>query len=233
MRARIVNSGLRMAKGRRALLHCLSCILVFSLITGCTAASAIGYKFAGPPAVPARYVPPKEPMLVLVENYRATGGGSTDAEMLARHLVEELKEHKVAPLVPLDALYALRTERADGYRKMSMSAVGRETGAKQVLYVDVQQSSIGAPPGSDLLKGRVAVQVRVVDVATGATRWPTEAAEGIPLAYETPLPRADVNTSEAMVRQHMHEQMALRIGRLFYKWKPTDSSETLDMGEAR
>jgi hypothetical protein len=36
-----------------------------------------------------------------------------------------------------------------------------------------------------------------------------------------------------MVRQHMHEQMAIRIGRLFYKWKPTDSSETLDMGEAR
>jgi hypothetical protein len=25
----------------------------------------------------------------------------------------------------------------------------------------------------------------------------------------------------------------VRIGRLFYKWKPTDTSETLDMGEAR
>jgi hypothetical protein len=116
---------------------------------------------------------------------------------------------------------------------MSMAAIGRETGAKQVLYVDAQQSNIGAPPGSDLLKGRIAVQIRVVDVDTGVTRWPTEDTEGVPLAYETPLPRADVTTTEAMVRQHMHEEMAVRIGRLFYKWKPLYSSESLDMGEAR
>ena len=234
---RLKDEGGRMKSDRatRRVHLCSSFILLTSslLLAGCTAASAIQYKIAGPPAVPARYVPAQEPMLVLVENYRATGGGSADAEMLARHVVAELKAHRVAPLVPLDALYALRTEKGDGYRKMSMASVGRETGAKQVLYVDVQQSSIGAPPGSDLLKGRVAVQVRVVDVATGATRWPTEAAEGIPMAYETPLPRADVNTTESMVRQHMHEQMAIRIGRLFYKWKPTDTSETLDMGEAR
>ena len=203
-------------------------------LTGClVAASALHYKIVGPPPVPARYVPQQEPMLVLVENYRASGGGSADGEMLARHLMTELQEHKVAPLIPLDALYALRTEKAADYRKMSMAAVGRETGAKQVLYVDLQQSSIGAPPGSDLLKGRVAVQVRIVDVETGITRWPTEDTEGVPLAYETPLPRADVTTTEPMVRQYMHEQMAIRIGRLFYKWKPKDTSETLDMGEAR
>ena len=203
-------------------------------LTGClVAASALHYKIVGPPPVPARYVPAHEPMLVLVENYRASGGASSDAEMLARHLVAELKTHNVVPLVPLDNLYALRTEKGVAYRKMSMAAVGRETGAKQVLYVDVQQSSIGAPPGSDLLKGRVAVQVRIVDVETGTTRWPTEDTEGVPMAYETPLPRADVTTTEPMVRQYMHEQMAIRIGRLFYKWKPKDTSETLDMGEAR
>lgn len=202
------------------------------LFSGCTVASALQYKIAGPPAVEARYVPAKEPMLVLVENYRSSGGPHSDAEMLARHLAMELSEHKVAPLVPQDKLYALRTNRSDAYRKMSMAAIGRETGAKQVLYVDVQQSSIGAPPGSELLKGRIAVQVRVIDVETGATLWPTGAIEGIPLAYETPLPRADVNTTEPMVRQRMHSAMALRIGRLFYKWKPIDTSEQLDMGEA-
>ena len=237
IQARIEDSGWRIAQSRRtlrAILYRLSSILVFSSLMGCVAASALHYKIVGPPAVPARYVPEKEPMLVLVENYRASGGGGiSDAEMLARHLMAELKEHEVAPLIPLDTLYALRTDKADAYRKMSMAAVGRETGAKQVLYIDVQQSSIGAPPGSDLLKGRVAVQVRIVDVESGITRWPTEATEGIPLAYETPLPRADVTTTEPMVRQHMHQEMAIRIARLFYKWKPLDSSETLDMGEAR
>ncbi|HEV2292770.1 MAG TPA: hypothetical protein VGR35_02880 [Tepidisphaeraceae bacterium] len=203
------------------------------MLAGCTVASALQYKFAGPPAVEARYVPAKEPMLVLVENYRSSSGAYSDAEMLARHLMLELKEHDVAPLVPLEKLYALRTGTGEAYRKMSMAAIGRETGAKQVLYVDVQQSAIGAPPGSDLLKGRIAVQVRIVDVATGATRWPAGATEGIPLAYETPLPRADVNTTEPMVRQRMHAAMAVRIARLFYKWKPVDTTEQLDMGEAR
>jgi hypothetical protein len=214
--------------------HVSAFILLTSCLslTGClVAASAIHHKLVGPPPVPAQYVPQQEPMLVLVENYRASG--NADGEMLARHLMSELEEHKVAPLVPLDALYALRTDKGDAYRKMSMAAIGRETGAKQVLYVDVQQSNIGAPPGSDLLKGRIAVQIRVVDVDTGVTRWPTEDTEGVPLAYETPLPRADVTTTEAMVRQHMHEEMAVRIGRLFYKWKPLYSSESLDMGEAR
>ncbi len=206
--------------------------LISSLLTGCTVASALQYKIAGPPAIEAQYVPAEEPMLVLVENYRSSAGGYSDAEMLARHLALELKEHDVAPLVPMDTLYALRTNQGEAYRKMSIAAVGRETGAKQVLYVDVQQSSIGAPPGSELLKGRIAVQVRIVDVETGATRWPAGATEGIPLAYETPLPRADVNTTEPMVRQHMHSAMAVRIGRLFHKWKPIDTSEQLDMGEA-
>lgn len=214
------------------LLLCSSFIFVTSslLLCGCVAASAIQQKITGPPAVDAQYVPAKEPMLVLVENYRSPTAYS-DAEMLARYLMDDLSKHKVAPLVPMQTLYALRTNKGDDFRKMSMAAVGREAGAKQVLYVDVQQCGIGAPPGSELLKGRIAVQVRVVDVDTGATRWPPNATEGIPLSYETPLPRADVNTSEAMVRQHMHEAMASRIARLFYKWKPDDFTEELDMGQ--
>ena len=224
-------SEIREAARRRVVLSCI--VLSSSLLaSGCTAASALQYKLAGPPAVEPQYVPAKESMLVLVENYRASAAGQSDAEVLARHLVRELKTHDVAPLVPLDALYALQTNEGAAFRKMSMAAVGRKLGAKQVLYVDVQQSSIGAAPGSELLKGRIGVQVRVVDVGTGATRWPTEATEGIPLAYETPLPRADVNTTEAMVRQRMNAVMARNIARLFYKWKPQDTTEGLDMGEA-
>ena len=36
----------------------------------------------------------------------------------------------------------------------------------------------------------------------------------------------------AMVRERMTNGMAIRIARPFYKWKPLDSSEELDMGEA-
>jgi hypothetical protein len=218
---------------RSALTTRNAALLLLLFLAGCKAAAVLHYKIVGPPDVEAQYVPKQEPMLVLVENYKASGSASSDAEMLTRHLMMELAEHKVAPLVPAETLYALKTNKADGYRKMSIAAVGRETGAKQVLYVDVKSSGIGSPPGSELMKGRMDVQLRIVDVDSGATRWPTGAAEGVPMGYETPLPRADENTTEAMVRQRMCAAMALRIGRLFYKWKPVDTSETLDMGEAR
>jgi hypothetical protein len=170
---------------------------------------------------------------VLVETYRGSAAGYSESETLSRYLMAELAEHDVAPLVPIEKLYALRTNKPDAYRTMSMAAIGREVGAKQVLYVDLEQSAIGAPPGSELIKGRVAVQVRVVDVETGDTRWPTEATEGIPLGYETPLPRANENATEAIVRAKMHSAMADRIAKLFYKWKPETNQDTLDMGESR
>jgi hypothetical protein len=233
MKERIENRGCGIDKGQRlarAILYPLSSILLCTALVGCNIANAVAYKVSGPPAVEAKYVPAQEPMLVLVENYRTTGAYS-DSEVLARHLMLEFTEHKIAPLVPLEDLYTLKTNKGDAYRKMSIASVGRETGAKQVLYVDVKDSSIGATSGSELMKGRINVQVRIVDVDSGATRWPTEAAEGIPMGYETPLPRADENTTEAIIRNRMYANMANRIGRLFYKWKPDETGEELDMGQ--
>jgi len=216
----------------RTLFCLLTVALALPSLAGCNVGGAIGYKLFGPPAVEAQYVPPQEPMLVLVENYRGSAVRTADAETLGRYLMVELENHKVAPLIPVDKVYELRTSNPAAFKKMSMAALGREVGAKQVLYVDLQDCTIGAPPGSELLKGRVAVQVRVVDVETGATRWPAEATDGIPMAYETPLPRADENATEAIVRARMHFGMAERIAKLFYKWKPVDTTETLDMGES-
>jgi hypothetical protein len=233
MKERIENRGCGIDKGQRlarAILYPLSSILLCTALVGCNIANAVAYKVSGPPAVEAKYVPAQEPMLVLVENYRTTGAYS-DSEVLARHLMLEFTEHKIAPLVPLEDLYTLKTNKGDAYHKMSIASVGRETGAKQVLYVDVKDSSIGATSGSELMKGRINVQVRIVDVDSGATRWPTEAAEGIPMGYETPLPRADENTTEAIIRNRMYANMANRIGRLFYKWKPDETGEELDMGQ--
>ena len=220
------------AASRSALSTQYSALLLL-FVAGCNVVGAVDYKLRGPPAVPAQYVPAQEPMLVLVETYRGSAAGISDADTLARYLVVELTDHNIAPLVPLDDFYALRTDKGEAYRKMSIAAIGKAVNAKQVLYVDLQQSGIGAPPGSELLKGRVAVSVRVVDVETGVTRWPEQATEGIPIAYETPLPRANENATEAMVRARMHSAMAERIAKLFYKWTPSDTSETLDMGEER
>ena len=47
------------------------------LPAGCNVVGVVAYKVAGPPKVPAKYVPPKEPMVVLVERYNAPSASVT------------------------------------------------------------------------------------------------------------------------------------------------------------
>jgi hypothetical protein len=213
-----------MARHRFAIFHSLFSILVLLPAGGCNIFGPVATIVAGPPSVPAVYRPAKESMLLLVENFQHPTQAYADAEMLARTLHDELQRQKVAPLVPLEKLYALRTNRPDDYRNMSIAAVGRELGAKQVLYVDLQQASIDAATGSDLLRGRVTVQLRIVDTATGQSRWPEDAAEGYPLSYESPTPRNEDATNMSVVRTATYRGVADRIARLFRKWQPANAA---------
>jgi hypothetical protein len=163
-------------------------------------------------------------MLIVVENFQHPSEAYADAEMLARTLHDELSRLKIAPLVPMEDLYALRANRAADYRQMSIAAIGRELGAKQVLYVDLHQVSIDAAPGSDLLRGKATVLLRIVDTKTGRSRWPKDVAEGYPVSYETPTPRNEDKSNVNLVRTATHRGVAERIGRLFHKWKPENAA---------
>ena len=80
-------------------------------------------------------------------------------------------------------------------------------------------------PGGDALSGQIAASVKVVDVASGDTLWPTDIAEeaGYPVSASTKLGtggRAGGAGSVADVRQHLYLQLSDEIARLFYKWQP-------------
>ena len=215
------QGGIGEAKQRvLALLIVPSALGLVPFLSGCNIVGPVAQIVSGPPTVQPVYRPAKERMLVLVENFQHPGDAYADAEMLARTLHDELARQKIAPLVPMDELYALRTNRPDDYRKMSIETIGRELGAKQVLYVDLQQASVEAAAGSELLRGRAAVLVRVVDAKTGRSRWPQDVAEGYPVSYETPPPRHEDASNVNVVRAATHRGLAERIGRLFHKWQP-------------
>ena len=55
-------------------------------------AGAIAYKVMGPPPVQAKYVPPKQPMLVLVENYRNQAASVLDAQRLSYYVTDDLRK---------------------------------------------------------------------------------------------------------------------------------------------
>ena len=64
------------------LTRALGLVVALGLCGGCALPAAILYKTMGPPNVPARYTPPKEPMLVLVEEATPGGGYHVETEEL-------------------------------------------------------------------------------------------------------------------------------------------------------
>jgi hypothetical protein len=172
-------------------------------------------KLIGPPPVQAQYVPPREPMLVLVENYRNPSAAMLDARSLSLRIEGELRRHSIAPIVSADRLETVRSD--PNYAKMTIPAVARAAGARQVLYVNVGTFSVDQTVGGDMLQGRTEMTVRIVSAATGATRWPTDNPTGHPLAIETPWLRAGADTTEPQLRDTMARQAAAYIGNLFRK----------------
>lgn len=192
----------------------LSCGLVLAL-NGCNVAGVVAHKFAGPPPVPAQYQPAKEPMLVLVENYRNPSASMLDAQRLSLLVGEQLRRHKVAPVIDPGAL---ETVRADpDYAKMTIPAVGRAAGAKQVLYVNVRRFGVEGTVGGEMIKGAAEVTVRVVDAATGNNRWPIDSG-GHPVAVATPWLRREEGATELVLREQMSRSVADAIGKLFRKY---------------
>lgn len=206
----------------------VTCLLVVACSFACNACSTAGvlaHKFVGPPPVPATYKPAKEPMLVLVENYRNPSASMLDSARLSMLVGEQFRRHNIAPLVAPARLEALRADPA--YAEMTIPAIGRHVGAKQVLYVNVRRFGVEGTVGGEMLKGTAEMTVRVVDAATGDNRWPIDAG-GHPVAVTTPWVRLGEGASEVALREQMIRSAAVAIGKIFRKY----SSEFEDAEQA-
>jgi len=208
---------------------CLLCILIGLLLSGCNVAGAVAYKVVGPPNVPAKYVPAKEPMLVLVESYRQPGL-TYDAEQLSRFVVVQIKQWDIAPTIDLMDLYKLRDGNPEKFAKMPIPEVGRTLGAKQVLYIDIVNAGVDQSTGTDVFRGNMSVRVRIVDCERSESRWPLDAESGYPVDHETQFGGFDSDTNPNTVRQKTYSGLAYLIVRNFRKWKP-DSLHEEEMRE--
>jgi hypothetical protein len=210
------------------ILHSAFCISLF----GCNILGVLAYKTRGPAPVPAEYVPAKEPMLVLAENYRNPAAVRLDADRMGRHISAELERYHVAPIIAPDALDEVRAR--PGFATMKLGQVGAAAGAKQVLYVNLIKFNVEPAIGSEMIRGQVEMSVRVVDSASGKTLWPADEPEGKLLSLETPYLRTGAGTgpsgggpgaTEAALRDTMCRQMAERTVKLFRKWTPDFDNE--------
>lgn len=212
----------------------LSALLI--LPAGCNvvgAGAVVAARVFGPAAIDPVYTLGPEPVLVLVENYRNPVGALSDSEEVTQFIVEQLRENlkvdkdKPARINVIDPekLIELQNARPSEYGKMKIPQVGKALGAKQVLYVDLQVSGVDITPGSELLRGRFNAVVKVVDVATGQSRWPNDIIDGYPVGWESKPQRPGDRVYPAAVRERALRVGANRVARLFFKWKPSDFAD--------
>jgi hypothetical protein len=186
-------------------------------LSGCNAVGFIA-SVAGNPDVPAEYVPAKKPTIVVVKDLPDPNGGSNESEELAAEVDEQLNEHGIVPVVSSAKVAALRSEQT-GDQTLSPAEIGRAASANQVIYIQLDKSSLDAGPVNDVLKGQIGGNVSVIDAATGQTLWPTDGSDGAPVSYETPMMHTGDDVTRSTVRANLCAGLADQVAKLFYKYK--------------
>jgi len=200
------------------------------LLTGCPIAGIIADKLAVTKN-DAQFKPKQVPLAVLVESYQKQAANESLGDELAIDIAELIKTNKVAPVIPADKLIELRTEHPESYGQMNIQSIGRTLGAGQVLYVDLKQVDVVSQPGSDVYTGIVDVRVKVVDVATGQTVWPTGTNDGYAIHNDSPIVLKSEVPSESAVRSQLLADMSQEITKLFYDYTPDNNDQPTGVGK--
>jgi TolB-like protein len=192
---------------------------------GCTTLGALAYKVTPPPKIQPVYTMPKEKTLVLVENYRNPGVSDQDTERLGREITDQLKKHSIAPVIDPDTLFDYRSDNGGTFDQMSIASIGQALGAKQVLYVDVVDYGGDWTLASNMLHPKATIRVRVVDVKTGNTVWPDQAARGYPMNIE--LQYAEIKDAGTAMdaEEAICQSTADHVAKLFYAHEEDEVSQ--------
>ncbi|HEV7300844.1 MAG TPA: hypothetical protein VGN72_15870 [Tepidisphaeraceae bacterium] len=204
----------------RVILCLLGSLALLPLAAGCNVAALASQRLMPPPMIYAKYQPKAEPMLVLIENFDNPSVNHIGAQQLTAQLRQELTAHQVAPLVDADALDLLRDTNPAGYRSMSIPQIGRATGAKQVLYLNLQQ--MGLSSDGIMARASASGRLKIVDTTTGETRWPTDTVDGYPVSLQTPFVRVDQKTNETALNQQMIQSLADQVAKLLYNHRAAE-----------
>lgn len=162
-------------------------------------------------------------MLIWVERSSNPGEVATASDRIGWSITAGLKEHGVASIVDPSPVMQLRSRHPEEYRSMPLTELGRISGAKQVLSVDLTNYAFEGAMAANILKGKIKARVRVIDVETGRTRWPQDTTQGYPIVAATPYSETDDrNLTESGIRENLGKELADQIAHLFYKYTTDD-----------
>ena len=205
-------------------------LLMIAACASCQAVGAIVAKTVGTPPVPAQFVPANVPTLVFCEHRAQANVDDVAAEDMGRRVAAIWTREKISPVIDSGKLEQLMSDPTTDqslagngsgkFTSMGIDTVGRKLGASQVLYIDMLDDQIEAPPASDLIRGKVSVRVRIVDVKTALTLWPRDAVEGYPMDQESEWTARTEGVTDSTIEEGTRNAVAESIVRLFYKYTP-------------
>jgi hypothetical protein len=188
---------------------------------GCALTGAVAYKVTQGDKIPAKYVPEAEPMVVVAENWRNPDGSSTDAEQLARFIWADLRDHNVAQQIDPTEVMDLKS-RTSNFHSMTVAQIGKRVGAQQVLYINITDIAVEGAVGADSRRAKCTARVKIIDAETGKVLWPSDLAQGYPVATQTSMVQIKSQEDEVALHQTLQEQTAVKIARLFYETSADD-----------
>ncbi len=190
-------------------------------LTGCEAAGFVAHVIAGPRKTPAVYEPVDRPTAVFIDDPAGRLPSRELGNLLAARIGEDLAEHEVIEqIIPSIMVERLKAANTD-FNKWPIDKVGREVGARQVLYVLVQDCQIVE---KDLIyRPTLTVRIKIIDVETGTRMFPDPAsvigADGQPVQHATTYRDMEGATaaSRIVLMRELMESAAVDIAQLFYK----------------
>lgn len=192
-----------------------------ALAAGCQAPAYVLSNVLPRPKIPAVFEPPDQPTVVLVDDPHHLLPNVQLVSLIAGRAGDDLKENDViSQVVPHTLVADLRAREAD-FGRWPIDRVGKNVGAKQVIYVLIEGYDMLETDTSAIYRPTAAVRVKIIDVATGRRLFPQSDSLGYPVTVQKYYRDAhDVGVGDNAI---MARQLADRVGEdialLFYEHK--------------
>jgi hypothetical protein len=201
---------------------CLIALLVGAGASGgCIIAGYAAHVYGDPP-VPARFVLGPHLTAIVVRDQPDPTGQTVEGEVLASEIEQNIKAKNAGIIVPSVKTSDLRSSDPNKFETMTPQQIGHAVGAEQIIYVEVERSSVSAGEGNDMLKGQIAATVAVYEMHGGTMLWPTDGSSGDSVTYATPTLRANGDVNSFNMRRNIYAGLADKVAKLFYTYKPDE-----------
>lgn len=192
------------------------CFLMLSL-TGCLLGSffALFAKKSPTVTVAAEYKLPAGNLLILVDSPAERIGLSGVSPLLCNELALEIRQQGLDPtVIPARELANLQVS-TENFDQLDVAQIGRRLSARQVLYVEVIEFTLGTLVDSSVGRGVVRARVKVFDIETNQRVWPKTKPLGEEVIVQTPFREPPGQDYRQEFTQDLCKRTAVAIIKLF------------------